>query len=159
MTFNNSATYTTIQLSQILRNLADIFECSDREKIVKLYADSQRITYPLSATYQEALYGNAQYKLGLCLALVTMLRPWGSRGDRITCNDIVEQAIHSLYPPQDGSDFDSSDPFAAYGASYFEPVIDWKFRAEAARRIADWIIKNFEDYTLIPNQENDNEQL
>lgn len=155
----NSKTYTTIQLSQIMRDIADIFECSDREKIVKLYADSQRITYLLSATYQESLYDNAQNRLGLCLALDTALRPWGSRADRITCTDIVERAIHSLYPPQDGSDFDSSDPFAAYGASYFEPVIDWKFRAEAARRIADWIIKNFEDYTLTPNLENDNEQL
>lgn len=155
----NSKTYTTIQLSQIMRDIADIFECSDREKIVKLYADSQRITYPLSATYQEALYGNAQNRLGLCLALNTTLRPWGSRVDRIICNNIVEQAIHSLYPPQDGSDFDASDPFKAYGASYYEPTIDWKFRAEAARRIADWIIKNFEDYTLTSNLENDNEQL
>lgn len=159
MTFNNSATYTTIQLSQIMRNIADIFECSDREKIVKLYAASRRITYPLSAASCESLYGSAQNNLGLCLALVTALRPWGSRADRITCTDIVERAIYSLYPLQDGSDFNASDPFRAYGASYYEPVIDWKFRAEAARWIADWIVENFEDYTLTPNLESADEQL
>lgn len=155
----NSKTYTTIQLSQIMRDIAGILERSDREEIVKLYVSDLQITYQLHATDIDYFYRMAQNNLGLCKALNTTLRPWGSRVDRIICNNIVEQAIHSLYPPQDGSDFDASDPFKAYGASYYEPTIDWKFRAEAARRIADWIIKNFEDYTLTSNLENDNEQL
>lgn len=153
----NNKTYTTIQLSQIMRDIAGIFERSNCAEIVELYAGSQRITYPLSAACRETFYSDARYELGLCLALATALRPWGSRASRITCIDIVWQAMHSLYPPPQGTCFDSSDPFAAYGASYYEPVIDWKFRAEAAHRIADWIIANHQDYTLIPTLGTDDE--
>lgn len=155
----NSKTYTTIQLSQIMRDIAGILERDDPTEIAKLYAACVRTTHQLSATCVESFYRKARNEIGLCLALTTILRPLGSVKDRITCVDIVDCAIHNLYPPPRGTYFSAADPFKAYGASYYEPTIDWKFRAEAARRIADWIIKNFEDYTLTSNLENDNEQL
>ncbi len=159
MTFNNRATYTTIRLSQIMRDIADILERSNCEEIVELYAGSSQTTSQLTVMCKERLYRRAQYGLGLCKALSTTLLPWGSRKDRAACVDIVRDAIRALYPPPSGTCFNAFDPFKAYGASYCVSIVDWKFRAEAARRIADWIEKNHTDYTLTTTKENDDEQL